>query len=105
MTTATVPQERAYSGQEEQATAQSRRRNSSRRWDAVRMLQLFVLLLMLVPADRVIKEGGAAGYPAALMSYVLFFFWLSSTLFGYHNPTALRYPVRITVAFFWVVSL
>jgi hypothetical protein len=105
MTTATAPRERASSRRQGQANLRTQALDFSRRWDAVRMLQLFVLLLMLIPADDVIKAVGAAGYPAALMSYVLFFFWLSSTIFGYHNPLALRYPVRITVAFFWVVSL
>jgi hypothetical protein len=105
MTTVTLQPKQATSRKRERASSPPRDLTSYRRWDAVRLLQLFVLALMLIPADYVIKAVGAAGYPAALVSYVLLFLWLSSMLFGYHNPLALRYPVRITVAFFWIVSL
>jgi O-antigen ligase len=75
------------------------------RLDAVRLLQVFVLMLMLIPADDVVKAVGADGYPAALISYILMLLWLAGTIFGFHNPLAYRYPVRITVAFFWMVSM
>jgi O-antigen ligase len=72
---------------------------------AVRLLQVFAITLMLLPADYVIKAIGADGYAAALVSYVLLLLWLAATLFGEHNPFARRYPVRITLAALWVVSL
>jgi O-antigen ligase len=72
---------------------------------AVRLLQVFVITLMLLPADYVIKAIGAGGYAAALVSYVLLMLWLAATLFGEHNPFACRYPVRIALAMLWVVSL
>jgi len=105
MTTVSPPRERALAPTRAQPSLLLPDRASYRRWDAVRMLQLFVVVLMLIPADYVIKAVGAGGYAAALVSYVLLFFYLSSTLFGYHDPLALRYPVRMTVGFMWVVSL
>lgn len=70
----------------------------------VRLLQVFVATLMLMPADYVVKAIGAAGYAAALVSYLLLLLYVAWTLFGYHNPFAYRYPARGALAVLWIVS-
>ncbi len=72
---------------------------------AVRMLQVFSILLMVFPGDYVFKAIGGDGYAAALVSYVMFLAWGASTLLGQHNPFEYRYPVRIALAWMWIVSL
>jgi O-antigen ligase len=72
---------------------------------SVRMLQIFAVCLMIFPGDDVLKVVGGDGYPAALVSYVIFFAWLAGSLLGQHNPIEYRYPVRITLAWLWIVSL
>ncbi len=72
---------------------------------AVRMLQAFSVAIMVFPGDYVIKAIGADGYPAALVAYLMFIVWLAGTLLGHHNPFAYRYPVRMTLACMWVVTL
>lgn len=72
---------------------------------AVRMLQVFSVTLMVFPGDYVVKAIGGDGYPAALVSYLLFLVWCAGTLLGHHNPFAYHYPVRITLAWMWIVSL
>jgi O-antigen ligase len=72
---------------------------------AVRLLQVFAIALMVLPSDYVFKAIGADGYAAALVSYLMLLAWIAATLFGLHNPFPLKYPVRITVAVLWVVSL
>lgn len=72
---------------------------------AVRLLQVFALTLMLLPADYVIKPIGADGYAAAVIAYVMFVLWLAATLFGQHDSLGCRYPVRIVLAGLWVASL
>lgn len=78
---------------------------AGRRSHAVRMLQLFSVALMVLPADYVIKAVGGDGYAAALVSYAMFLAWVAATLIGQHNPFACHYPVRITLAVMWVVTL
>jgi O-antigen ligase len=78
---------------------------AGRRSHAVRLLQVFVVVLMVLPADYVVKAVGADGYAAALVAYFMLLIWLAATLFGLHNSFALRYPVRITLGVFWVVSI
>lgn len=72
---------------------------------AVRMLQVFSILLVVFPGDYVVKDIGGGGYAAALVSYVMFLAWGGSTLLGQHNPFEYRYPVRIALAWMWIVSL
>lgn len=71
----------------------------------VRMLQVFSVTLMVFPGDYVIKLVGGDGYAAALVSYLLFLAWGAGTLLGHHNPLSYRYPIRITLAWMWIVSL
>jgi O-antigen ligase len=80
-------------------------RPAAARNDAVRLLQVFALLLMIFPADDVLKAVGAGGYPAALVAYCAFLAWIVATLFGLHDPLEYRYPVRIALAALWIVSL
>lgn len=71
---------------------------------AVRLLQVFVATLMLLPADYVVKAVGAAGYAAALVSYLVLLFYIAGTIFSYHNPLEYRYPIRIALGVLWIVS-
>lgn len=72
---------------------------------AVRLLQVFSVALMLFPGDYVVKAVGADGYLAALVSYVLLGVWVAGTLLGLHDPFAFRYPVRLTLACMWAVTI
>ena len=83
----------------------ARARPVTERNHAVPLLQVFAILLMVFPADFVIKAVGAGGYPAALVAYCAFVAWIAATLFGLHNPLQYHYPVRIALAAMWVVSL
>ncbi len=73
--------------------------------NAVPMLQVFVLCLMIFPADYVIKTVGAGGYVAALVGYFMLLAYIAAALFGQHNPLDHRYPVRMSLAVFWLASL
>jgi O-antigen ligase len=72
---------------------------------SVRLLQVFSIALMVFPGDYVVKAVGAGGYAAALVSYVMLGIWVAGTLLGQHNPFACRYPVRITLACMWAVTI
>ena len=72
---------------------------------AVRILQVYSVLLMVVPADFVVKSIGADGYAAALVSYAMLGIWFAGSLLGQHDPLTRRYPVRITLAGLWAVSI
>jgi O-antigen ligase len=72
---------------------------------AVRMLQVFCVTLMVFPGDYTIHAIGGDGYAAALVSYLMFIVWGAGSILGHHNPWSYRYPIRITLAGMWVVSL
>jgi len=72
---------------------------------AVRILQVYSVALMVFPGDLVVKAIGADGYPAALVSYVMLALWFAGTLLGHHDALACRYPIRITLAGMWVVTI
>ncbi len=72
---------------------------------AVRILQVFVIALMVFPGYYVVAAVGADGSVAALISYFMFFVWVAGTLFGHHNPFVLHYKIRISLAWMWIVSL
>ena len=72
---------------------------------SVRILQVFSILLMVFPGDYVVRAIGGDGYPAALVSYLMFIAWLAATILGHHNPIEYRNPIRITLACMWVVTL
>ena len=72
---------------------------------AVRILQGFSVALMVSPGYYVVTAVGADGSAAALVSYGMFAVWIAGTLFGHHNPFALHYKIRISLAWIWIVSL
>lgn len=79
--------------------------SGSRNTFAVRLLQIFAVTVMVFPSDFVLKTIGAGGYVAALVSYVLFLAWMTTTIFGLHNPFKRRSPVRIALCGLWLISL
>lgn len=72
---------------------------------ANRMLQVFAVSVMVFPADTVVKAIGAGGYVAALVAYLIFLAYVAVTLFGLHNPLDYRYPIRLALCIFWLVTL
>jgi O-antigen ligase len=72
---------------------------------AVRILQVYSIALMILPADYVVTVIGADGYAAALVSYAMLAMWFAGSLLGQHNPFACRYPVRVTLAGMWAVTI
>jgi O-antigen ligase len=72
---------------------------------AVRILQVFSVVLMVVPGYYVVAAVGADGSAAALISYFMFVVWIAATFFGHHNPFAYNYKIRISLAWMWIVSL
>lgn len=80
-------------------------RSVAARSPAVTLLQIFAFSVMVFPSDTVFKAVGAGGYVAALVSYLLFACYMTSLLFGWHNPFDYRSPVRISLAWLWVVAL
>ena len=71
----------------------------------VRLLQWYAVLLMVFPGDYVVKAIGGDGYPAALVSYLMFLVWGAAALLGHHNPFRYHYRVRIGLVWLWVASL
>jgi len=71
----------------------------------VRLLQVFAVTVMVLPADYVVKAIGADGYAAALVAYMMFLAWVAATLFGLHDPRQFHYPVRMALGGLWVVTL
>lgn len=72
---------------------------------SVRLLQVFAVAVMVLPGNYIVKAVGADGYAAALVGYLMFIVWAAGSLLGYHNPFAYRYPIRITLAGVWIVTL
>jgi O-antigen ligase len=72
---------------------------------AVRILQVYSVALMVFPSDYAVKAIGADGYAAALVSYAMLGLWFAGTLLGHHDALARRYPVRVTLACLWAVTI
>jgi O-antigen ligase len=72
---------------------------------AVRILQVYSVALMVFPSDYAVKAIGADGYAAALVSYAMLALWFAGTLLGHHDALAQRYPVRVTLACLWAVTI
>jgi hypothetical protein len=72
---------------------------------AVLMLQVFALMVMVIPSDTVIRTIGAVGYPAALLGMFIFAVFLVGTLLGFHNPLQHRSPVRAVILLLWLSVL
>lgn len=71
----------------------------------VRILQVFSVALMVLPSDYAVRSVGAGGYAAALVSYAMLAVWVAGTLLDRHDALACRYPVRITLAAMWAVTI
>jgi hypothetical protein len=72
---------------------------------AVRILQVYSIALMVFPSNYDLKIVGADGYAAALVSYFALALWVAGTLVGHHNAFACRYPIRVTLACMWAVTI
>ena len=72
---------------------------------AVRILQVYSVALMVFPSNYDLKIVGADGYVAALVSYIALALWAAGTLLGHHDAFACRYPVRVTLAGMWAVTI
>ncbi len=72
---------------------------------AVRILQVFVVILMVVPSDIVLRPIGGVGYPAALVGMFAFATWVAATVLGVHDPRPVRHPVRAVLCLFWLTTL
>ena len=71
----------------------------------IRLLQIFVVTLMVIPSNVVFAPIGASGYVASMVGILCFGIWFFGTLFALHNPLDHRNPIRIGFVALWVVSL
>jgi O-Antigen ligase len=78
---------------------------SRRSSQAILVLQLFALMLFVIPSDTVIPAIGAAGYPAALVGLAAFAAYGASIMLGLYNPLALRHPIRPVLCLLWLSVL
>jgi O-Antigen ligase len=80
-------------------------RAASPRSHAVLLLQVFALLVMVIPSDTVIEAVGAAGYPAGLFGMFVFAAFLAACFTGLHNPLRHRHPIRGVLCLLWLSVL
>jgi O-antigen ligase len=71
----------------------------------IRLLQIFVVTLMVIPSGVVFAPLGASGYVASIVGMLCFATWFFGMLFALHNPFDHRSPIRIGFGALWVVSL
>jgi O-antigen ligase len=79
--------------------------SAAARSDAVRILQVFAVILMVIPSNIVLRPIGGVGYPAALVGMFAFTAWLAATILGVHGPQRHRHPIRGVLCFFWLTTL
>lgn len=72
---------------------------------AIRMLQVFAVVLLVFPSFTVFKPIGAAAFPAGLVGMATFALWVAWTALGRHAPLRSRTPVRVAFGAVWVSSL
>jgi hypothetical protein len=72
---------------------------------AVRLLQVYVFTLLVIPSDIVIKVIGAAAFPGGLIAMFAFLWWTVSSLFGQHDPRLTPNPARLSIAALWIATL
>jgi len=77
----------------------------SSRSRAIVLLQVFAVILFVIPSDTVIKPIGAGGYAAGLVGLFAFAAYLSVSLLGLHNPLARRHPIRAVLCLLWLSVL
>lgn len=82
-----------------------RRHDADPSRDARRLLQVFAVLLMVVPSDSVVLAVGAAGFAAGLVGMAGFAAYWACVLLGLHDPRPMRTPVRSCLWLLWAVSL
>jgi O-antigen ligase len=72
---------------------------------AVKILQLFVIALFVVPSTYVVRAIGGVGYAAGLIGMFAFAVWLIAIVLGQHEFVRHRTPIRGVLCLLWVVSL
>jgi O-antigen ligase len=72
---------------------------------AVRILQVFCTAVMFAPAYYVIRPIGGVGFLAGLVGMSAFVAWGISVLFGVHDGSRNRHPVRGVLFALWLVTL
>ena len=72
---------------------------------AVRFLQLYAFVLMVIPSDNVVKAIGGGAHLAALIGMGGFAWWGASLLLGQHDGRPYRSPIRLTFIVLWVCTL
>jgi O-antigen ligase len=70
---------------------------------ATLLVQIYVMTLFVFPTDLVFKPIGAQAFVAGLVSLMLFFTWVTSTLIAGHNPLNAHHPNRVALLL-WVVA-
>jgi O-antigen ligase/polysaccharide polymerase Wzy-like membrane protein len=72
---------------------------------AIRILQVFTLLLFAIPSVMVLRPIGAVGYPAGIVGLFAFAGWAAALLFGQVDLKWGKQPIRGVLCLIWVVSL
>lgn len=72
---------------------------------AIRILQVFVVALFVIPSTYVVRAIGGVGYAAGLVGMFAFAVWLIAIMLGQHDFGRHRNPIRAVLCLFWVVSL
>jgi len=72
---------------------------------AVLILQVFVILLFVVPSNTTIATIGAVGFPAGLVGMLAAGLYLAWTLCGFHRSSDHRYPTKVVLITLWLTSL
>ena len=72
---------------------------------ALRLLQIYVVVLLVVPSNATLPAVGAAGFPASLWGLVLTGLYVAWTLLGRHRPLEHPSPVRWVLLLLWASSL
>lgn len=72
---------------------------------AVRLLQIYGVLLFVIPSYTVFKPLGAAAFPAGILGMGAIGLWTAWCVLGFHNPLRTRTPIRLTFGALWCSSL
>lgn len=73
--------------------------------DGVRLLQVFALAVMVIPATTVIGAIGAPGYPGSLVGLCVCAAYAAAVLLGVHSPTSHRHPIQVVLGLLWLSVL
>lgn len=72
---------------------------------AVIFLQIYALVLMIIPSDNVIKAIGGSAHLAGLIGLAGFAWWIASMVFKVHDPRQYPSPIRLTLLVVWICAL